>query len=300
MKDLLHTSAAEIAVELIERPLRRMLDNIEPAVQRPGEDQEYVHQLRVGSRRAGVAIKIFAPVLNKKDGKKLAQSVRSWRRAAGNARDLDVFAGRLRKWQTRIAEAEQPAFDFCLGFTAGLRDQAQHSLIETADELDSEDLWTQWTALRNHLRTGTATFGDLLAPAVDHRLQELESALQNETQDPEELHETRIRAKNLRYALELTKDRLPEEVVTPLIRAPEQIQEVLGEVHDCDVATIWLRARVDSLRSDTVLWARMEPGMKKLENLFVKLRAKRLRQLEDCHDQWTANDMGRKIRELFA
>src|SRR5690349_7794695 len=61
------------------------------AVQEPDRDPEFVHQLRVGTRRADAALRIFRPCLPRKVYKKARRRLRELRRAAGAVRDWDVF-----------------------------------------------------------------------------------------------------------------------------------------------------------------------------------------------------------------
>src|SRR4051794_22443581 len=61
------------------------------AATRPYEDVEYVHQLRVGTRRAGAALQVFGTCLPRKHLRAAKASLRGLRRAAGDARDWDVF-----------------------------------------------------------------------------------------------------------------------------------------------------------------------------------------------------------------
>src|ERR1700724_2804960 len=61
------------------------------AVNDSAQDTEYVHQLRVGTRRAGAALRLFAVCLPEKVHRKARRFLRRIRRAAGAARDWDVF-----------------------------------------------------------------------------------------------------------------------------------------------------------------------------------------------------------------
>src|SRR5262249_55244587 len=61
------------------------------AAERPNEDVEYVHQLRVGTRRAAAALRVFEDALPRKLLKATKRTLRRIRRAAGDARDWDVF-----------------------------------------------------------------------------------------------------------------------------------------------------------------------------------------------------------------
>src|ERR1700709_1056759 len=60
-------------------------------IERPYHDPEHVHQLRVGARRAGAALRVFQDFLPRKTLKAVKQQLRTTRQAAGDARDWDVF-----------------------------------------------------------------------------------------------------------------------------------------------------------------------------------------------------------------
>ena len=67
-----------------------------------------------------------------------------------------------------------------------------------------------------------------------------------QSQDPaavRELHDTRIAAKRLRYVLEITAQCFGEYAETATKRAKD-VQDLLGEIHDCDV----MLPRLDELR----------------------------------------------------
>lgn len=79
-------------------------------------------------------------------------------------------------------------------------------------------------------------------------LLEFREALRN-PEETQELHDMRIAAKRLRYALELFTHCFPE--VAPLIPDVRGIQTDLGEIHDLDVLIGLLRRRYEAL--DAVL-----------------------------------------------
>jgi CHAD domain-containing protein len=88
--------------------------------------------------------------------------------------------------------------------------------------------------------------------------------------DPRALHDLRIAAKRLRYLLELTG---PGEAVKPLKR----LQDVLGEIHDCDV-------HLPSVR----LLARESPEREArgLRTLAVHFATRRAELFERFHQEW--------------
>ncbi len=91
--------------------------------------------------------------------------------------------------------------------------------------------------------------------------------------DPEEvraLHDMRIAAKRLRYVLELTRPALGERAAKGA-RTAKKLQDVLGEIHDCDVmlprvreheavgAAVHLAARREELHAKfRRAWRRLE------------------------------------------
>src|SRR5262245_10016158 len=82
------------------------------ALREPYKDPEHVHQLRVGTRRARAALDIFAPCLSSAVHKAAKKRLRVLRRAAGEARDWDVFLGQLSEWQQRQPARLRPGLDF--------------------------------------------------------------------------------------------------------------------------------------------------------------------------------------------
>src|SRR5208337_5622803 len=71
-------------------------------------DPEFVHDLRVATRRARSALRLFSHVLDPDDSKSLADDLGWIARLLGATRDLDVFLSRLDE-QFGLAEAD-PGF----------------------------------------------------------------------------------------------------------------------------------------------------------------------------------------------
>jgi len=93
-----------------------------------------------------------------------------------------------------------------------------------------------------------APLGDNAERIVRVRLDELCSFMPRAAEPAEAtaLHDMRIAAKRLRYILELTHPCFgpyAEAAIKPV----KQLQEVLGEVHDCDVQLPEVRAFLDEL-----------------------------------------------------
>ena len=84
------------------------------------------------------------------------------------------------------------------------------------------------------------------------------------------LHDLRIAAKRLRYLLELTGPEAP-------VKQLKRFQDVLGEIHDCDVQLPPLRA----LARESA-----ERGAVGLRTLAVRLATRRSELFESFHQGW--------------
>src|SRR5438105_2246657 len=97
-------------------------------------DIEYVHQLRVGTRRADAALRIFTDCLPSKVYRKSRQRLRQLRRAAGAARDWDVFLEELLAREQEAGEKDRAGLDFLSGYALGQRAAAHAQLEEVHEE----------------------------------------------------------------------------------------------------------------------------------------------------------------------
>jgi hypothetical protein len=126
--------------------------------------------------------------------------------------------------------------------------------------------------------------------------------------DVEALHDMRIAAKRLRYVLELTAPVFGSAAEKDAKRA-KRLQDLLGEIHDCDESIPRVERHIDRLRlEDAAALARragkdaadLEPRAAReapnrtlyrgLESLVVYLRARREVLFARFADQWGRGD----------
>ena len=124
---------AAAARRVLELRLSAVGDRLPLALFHADEDREYVHQLRVSTRRAGAAVRMFADCLPNRNRKTIARALKRVRRAAGAARDWDVFQEMIAQRLARATAAQKPAFDLLLGFGQGQRAVAHEQLATLAD-----------------------------------------------------------------------------------------------------------------------------------------------------------------------
>jgi hypothetical protein len=121
----------------------------------------------------------------------------------------------------------------------------------------------------------------------------------------EALHDMRIAAKRLRYLLELFAPLFGAYAATGAKRARE-LQDLLGEIHDCDVTIPRVEELIDELRVRDALEVRtlagdagdLDPALvaqashaeafRGLESLAIHLRARRLLLFERFGELWTS------------
>src|SRR5262249_42298300 len=123
------TPGAEAGRRALDVRLRVVGQYLPPALSQPGKDPEDVHQFRVGSRRAVAALDILSVCLPEKKYQRARKHLRRIRRAAGEARDWDVFLADLES----LASSDAP--DKCksrtgliFGYAVGQRLSAQEHL----------------------------------------------------------------------------------------------------------------------------------------------------------------------------
>jgi len=281
------TPLTEAARRVLGVRLALVRDALPRAVREADRDPEHVHQLRVGARRADAALRIFGPCLPKKAYKEARKQLRRLRRAAGAARDWDVFLIDLDEWRAARPEREQPGLDFLLGYGHGLRSAAQAELESAADEernrLDALVNETGEAVRPPHDLVGDGVLPDLGRPLLAGLASGLEWAASGDLDDYARLHQVRIAGKRLRYAMEVFADAFPAPFREELYPRVEEVQEVLGRANDSHVAEGRLEALRGRLKAAAPAeWKRVRAGVEAL----LRFHRRRLPQARKRFLQW--------------
>jgi CHAD domain-containing protein len=258
------TPVADAARHVLTVRLEVVRDYLPKALHEADKDPENVHQLRVGTRRAGAALRIFKACLPEKAHARARKRLRKLRRAAGAARDWDVFLLALADWPVR-SEKQQAGFDFLAGQAMGQRLTAQERLREVcADEPFDFDrlLGETVAAVQRPADDDVVTLTDLARPLLSGLLHDLDEAVGRDLEDYGNLHQVRIAGKRLRYAMEVFAACFADRFRQELYPAVEEMQEVLGRANDSHVAGQRLEGLRDRLRLSAVAdWKRFRPGL---------------------------------------
>ncbi|HEU4724616.1 MAG TPA: CHAD domain-containing protein [Candidatus Eisenbacteria bacterium] len=202
---------ADVAWKTIARQFGRLLWN-EPGT-RLGVDAEYLHDMRVASRRLRMALEVFAGALPDTVRDRFADDLRFVGRALGRVRDLDVGMERVTEMEADAGREEREALAV---FAAGLGIRRGRRRLELIEALDSERYAGLVAAAREWIAEGPRVVpgagvagGGLPAYQVAPRMvSEAEGALgaayaeAERSLEPEAVHAVRLAAKRLRYTLE--------------------------------------------------------------------------------------------------
>ncbi len=205
--------------------------------ERPGDDPEDVHQLRVATRRLSAAIAVFKPLIERDAARRLNRAARRLRCAAGATRDLDVL-------QAAIVELIPP--------TDG-KSRARRVLLKRLDKRHRravEELGSVMEPARLRFRRAVNRFVgksaaagavpvpsemrlcDLSERVMSPRWENLLAAAHGGLTNADELHVLRLTAKRLRYALEVFACCFPAGLAREWYAFVEDIQGQLGVLND--------------------------------------------------------------------
>jgi CHAD domain-containing protein len=270
-------------------------------------DQEGVHSMRVASRRLRSALRDFMPYLHKRRLSSVLKPLRDIADALGEVRDQDVAILALEKLQSHSSDAVSPALKQVIDARKEIRDQARKELEAMLEDSQLKQLEVSFPSSVDEATVEATkrtpaplpiSFRRVSRAIILDRLKELEKLSSGLFRpfEVETLHEMRIAAKRLRYAIELFQQCWGRSIATYAKRTA-RMQTALGDVHDCDV---WIESFGNEINN-----ARKQ---KQDENLkafvwllshFVKLRTKHLRKAFDLWRDWEADDTSGKLRILL-
>lgn len=211
---------------------------------RLGADPEYVHRMRVATRRMRTALRVFRQLFPPQ-----AQQIRSelqWiARVLGAVRDIDVQQERLWQWQTEGVPLDVAAVH------SHLRRQWQRAHRKLIDAFNSRRYAKMVEQVEEFLRKPVEASPLALLPArqvLPSLILRLYAAVREcgdtltAASPPTAYHLLRIRIKRLRYVLEFSRHVYPavaERFVPRLV----EVQDVLGSYQDAHVAIEWLSSQ---------------------------------------------------------
>jgi CHAD domain-containing protein len=267
-------------------------------------DLEYVHEMRVASRRLRAAIRVFRRSFRGRL-KAQAKRLKELGDLLGQARDCDVFLDFLRVYNKKYPKSAR----WLKGLVRAEKDRRRESYRRLSEALSAqscqrflhrfhqalcvptggeEELIPSRKSLSKPVVLGAGkALGEGLADVLRHgrKLQALSS---------DEQHQLRIECKKLRYVAEFFVDFAPwvsEKLVDPIVR----LQDALGKGHDADLyeerlTTYFRRRAARSAKSPR----------RTLAALHSRLGSRKNRYLRNAAEVWEAFRQPEQLQALVS
>ena len=262
---------------------------------------EDIHDLRVSSRRIRTVLDIFSEYLPNKKIKSWEKDIRTITKSFGSVRDLDVqidlinevyestedtkIRSGLRRIRMRLKQKRQQKHENTKKITRLILDSASIVEMNTWAEVALENSGSEMFFSSELYRLGYKQ--------IQTRLDEflLYEVFIFDPNRVEELHQMRISAKQLRYALEVFSD-LYKQKMDFALDTVRQAQEYLGNIHDSDVWIDFLpdfmnkeMKRIKDFYGYTSPYNRIKPG---IEYLIKNRKRERSRLYKAFLKDWKA------------
>jgi CHAD domain-containing protein len=266
------------------------------------DDSEGVHSMRVASRRLRSALRDFSPYIKKRGLTMTLKKIKTVADALGDVRDQDVAIEALQE----LAPKTSPSVAKVIEHTIEQRKEKRHKAgkalkdLISKNELDQlkvefRDAVTTATSAGPRERNANQTYNKVARNIIHDRLTEVEKLSDNLFRPfgVEDLHELRIAAKRLRYAVELF-DQCWSHSTLAIAKRIARLQTALGNIHDCDV---WIESF-----GKTLIDSRKQPGPSEMEAIawllshFMKIRIGYFRDAFAQWTDWEAEEIGSKLR----
>jgi CHAD domain-containing protein len=282
----------EVAAQSLKSRLRPVQEYLPLAAKNHEDDVEYVHHLRVWTRRADAAIEMYRDLLPDWRAAWIEKQLGRIRKATNDARDNDVLA-------MRLAEDKAPAAAKLLKRVRAQRVEDQQAVRAVYKRMIRDDgrfdrrvekllkrVRLRGKRSKSQVPTYRAWAVEHLRPILDDFFETAESDLN----DTESLHQFRIVGKKLRYAMELLSAAFGSELRSKAYPLLETLQDQLGEVNDHASALVrlghWIEETKDSDRA-------------KYLSELLKSEQGQLKESRRRFSAWWSADKRAELREVF-
>ncbi len=255
---------------------------------------EGVHQLRVVMRRLRATLALFEAALPRRTAQMLDRQLAELGRAVGPVRDLDVLAVAVAKRGRKIDSTLEPAVATIVRHVRDRRAAAHALLVSTLDAPRTRQTTSRLAALATQRGHDATPCGIVAAGLVRPLVNDIRRAGRKVDADPSSgaLHRLRIRAKQLRYALE-TLDGLGGDATRRLARRLTDLQHVLGDQRDSTNQRTWLLDESPAFAGDA-------EALVALGAITEALRRRASRLARKGRRTWRGIDRPKRVAAVFA
>lgn len=283
--------ALEVAGAILRVRLGEIFDLREAVIR--ADDIEAVHDMRVITRRMRSALRDLRKLIETEPLAALSGNLKSLADLLGEARDNDVAIVGLRQFQSHSREAVvRDGIGELIAERSEHRSAVQPKLIAAVSEVELTHILESFNDVffdPIKRRPGSEiSFAEAGRRAVGRAIEEfidLSDSL-SKPSEAERLHQLRIAAKRLRYAIEFFGGCWGRKL-KPFAKQVAAMQTLLGDVHDADV---WI-TNLDSRPHDRAnRWLIAE---------FFKRRSQNHRDAFELWSDWRESGLIKKLRRLI-
>jgi CHAD domain-containing protein len=276
-----------VCARMLRSRLKGIAHYLPLAAKKSQDNIEYVHQLRIWTRRADAVVDLCRDLLPKSDRRELSNQLDLLRDAAGAARDADVLRDRIAQLKPGLGR------EHLLKDIERRRREAEEPLVQANEKLrggqEVLELLKGMTK-RFEQQRSKKPFCNRFAKWSREQLKPLIKRFAKrgaaDLTQLAKLHKFRIAGKRLRYALELVWGALDKQ---PRKRAYEQLDR--------------LQTQLGSINDTRNLIAEIEQAAKAVKKRALQTQLRRLlaaeqRHLTTAQEMWTDVWSGKKAKRL--
>ena len=298
--------------QLISKYLKDLPQEIEGA--KTGGDIEHVHRMRVATRRLRSSMPMFRSCIPKSKYKLWLKEIQNITKSLGSVRDFDVKIDCISKiiHKEDIERKYKPGLSRIILRLSQRRNKLQDHVHQTLDSLSDSNIVNEMVdyfkiLIKDNDQDFTYTHAlyDLAYKNISTRLTNM-LYYEDKALNPvniSDLHKMRIAVKYLRYTLE-TFSRLYNDDLNDSILITRKLQEILGDIHDCDVWLEFLPNFTNKEINRTINYyghsrpfSRLKPGLE----FFTENRQEERYRLFDLFYsnwlQWQSENVWDKLNE---
>jgi CHAD domain-containing protein len=270
-------------------------------------DSEFLHDLRVATRRTRSAMSQIKGVFDPQELEPFKQGFGWIGQITGPTRDLDVYLLKYDQYRASLPQALQPDLDPFYHFLQDHQKAEQAQLVKKLNSPHFRKLlksWRQWLEApvsehpkAPHANKPTARLADKRISRLYARV--LRDGLKIGPDSPaESLHELRKDCKKLRYLMEFFQSLYPKLAIRELIKALKVILDNLGEFQDLEVQAKSLETiGSEMLKEGAPASALMAMGV--LVGRLFERQARARREFADLFSAFSSEENQKAFRKLF-
>ncbi len=286
---------------------------------REAEDIEFIHRMRVASRRIRSCLPLFEECFPSKKYRQWRKEIRNITRALREARDADVQIAFLKTYIDKLEEESlRPGAERFLLRLRQRRERMQPHVIKALDRfLESgvvEDMEKSCRKMRRGRRHTCVNSPVTYQKALVHITSRLDEMFTHEAsvyipENIEEHHAMRIAVKRLRYTMGVFSPLYEGELENQLVVC-KKLQDSLGDLHDCDVWMDYLPRFMEEERAYSLdyfgqddSFGILEPGLRHLQQHLRERRSAFYEEFvaywKDIQEQNIWNDLKQFVQVTF-